>query len=665
MIAYILLVSISVSARYQDCFSDILLLSTRLLNFTGTDEFSRMAQYSGRKINDLGDYRKCIDLEHSEYVLFKLIPMAEIFIGICGPSSCEIQDYELILDTVSNFSSQVIPVEILRRSDKITQYTLKSNRKVTHSGIEIIYPYNYFSGLSTAAIILLSVWSVLALLAVIGTFTDILMLKQQQALSTNQYIAYKEMLQPSETYVSIQSSSSRSSSSILKYLRCFSLYTNIQKLLTSRSLERTGAFENLDILNSVRVISLCWIIFGHVYMLRAFYTALANPEDALDWIKEVQGVLVYGAFYAVDVFFWLSGFLMGYIFLLEYDRKDKMMWNKLYLHRFYRILPTYAIVLFSTWKLIKFMGDGPIWYRADAINMHCEDYWWTNLVFLNNFVPNGDGNQCMAWGWYLANDMQFFILAPFVLYIYHRMSKIVGWSIFLSLILTDILSNAIISSINNFEVGGFKSEGKNNKMYIKPYCRIAPYAIGMLFGLIYFTHRKYQTDHIIYDNISYSILKLFHSRYVRYLFYLIGLGLISFMIFMEYPAYSSAAKSESLEDDWNQSSRSAFMAFNRSGFVLGVSLIVLPLLMGYNKAVGNVMRSRVWTPLARLSFCGYLVHISVLAMIYGRQEVAYYLTSFNLLTDFVVGCVGTYAIAFLIFILVECPMINVEKVVRD
>jgi peptidoglycan/LPS O-acetylase OafA/YrhL len=663
MIIRILFLLISVRGEFQECYSDLVTLSTRFLNFTDTDHFSLLARYSGRKINDLGDYKHCIKLEHSDYVLFRLSPSAELYLALCGPDSCSMQDYEFIISTLIN-STHLLPFKLLQNTtDSIV--TLKSDhRKVTKSGIEIIFPEGYISGIFSDAIVVLSFWALLVLLSLLGTFTDLIILKQEQIIASY-HKTNPSIFEPSDSYISVHDSEPANPHFFFKFLRCFSLFTNIKKLFTSRSLEKTGSFQALDILNSVRVISLCWIIFGHVFMLRVVYTALANPEDSLDWIKEARGVLVYGAFYAVDVFFWLSGFLLAYMFLLECDRKERVEWTILYFHRVYRILPAYAMVLFSTWKLIKYAGDGPIWYRADSINAQCEDYWWTNLTFLNNFIPNGDGNRCFGWGWYLANDMQFFLISPLVLFIYHRSSKVIGWCIFTLLILTDILTNAFISYYNNIPVGGFKSEDKNNMLYIKPYCRIAPYAIGVLFGMLYFTYRKHHNESRIYDMISYKILKLFHCRYLRYLFYILGLGLISFMLFMEYPAYSTAAKSDSLEDDWSQTARSAFMALDRSGFVLGVGLILMPLMMGYNKLVGEVMSSKVWTPLARLSFCGYLVHLSTIAIIFGRQEVAYYLSDFNLLVDFIIGCIGTYAIAFLVSILVESPLMNLEKLFRD
>jgi peptidoglycan/LPS O-acetylase OafA/YrhL len=138
--------------------------------------------------------------------------------------------------------------------------------------------------------------------------------------------------------------------------------------------------------------------------------------------------LIYGAYYAVDAFFWLSGLLMAYIFVKELVSKNgKVRWALVYFHRFYRILPLYMFCLFLSWAFIKYCGDGPLWFGADGFNNDCKRYWWTNLLFLNNFLPDGDGSGCLGQAWYLANDMQFFIISPPILYCYHRISRVCGW----------------------------------------------------------------------------------------------------------------------------------------------------------------------------------------------------------------------------------------------
>ena len=43
-------------------------------------------------------------------------------------------------------------------------------------------------------------------------------------------------------------------------------------------------------------------------------------------------------------------------------------------------------ILFLT-KLLPFFGDGPLWYEVHGETNGCSDYWWTNLLYINNFHP--------------------------------------------------------------------------------------------------------------------------------------------------------------------------------------------------------------------------------------------------------------------------------------
>ena len=55
-----------------------------------------------------------------------------------------------------------------------------------------------------------------------------------------------------------------------------------------------------------------------------------------------------------------------------------------------------------------FMSYGPFYY-LDYESQACRDYGWRNLLYINNYF---EGAGCLGQTWYLANDMQFYILSP-------------------------------------------------------------------------------------------------------------------------------------------------------------------------------------------------------------------------------------------------------------
>lgn len=43
------------------------------------------------------------------------------------------------------------------------------------------------------------------------------------------------------------------------------------------------------------------------------------------------------------------------------------------------------VILFYA-NLTPFLGEGPLWYGIQK-QTPCHDYWWTNLLYINNFYP--------------------------------------------------------------------------------------------------------------------------------------------------------------------------------------------------------------------------------------------------------------------------------------
>ena len=50
----------------------------------------------------------------------------------------------------------------------------------------------------------------------------------------------------------------------------------------------------------------------------------------------------------------------------------------------------------------------------------CDRLWWTELLYLHNFVPFDSDEVCMGWSWYLGCDMIFFACSPAVILLRHR-----------------------------------------------------------------------------------------------------------------------------------------------------------------------------------------------------------------------------------------------------
>jgi len=107
----------------------------------------------------------------------------------------------------------------------------------------------------------------------------------------------------------------------------------------------------------------------------------------------------------VDLFFVLSGFLIGGILL---DAKDSTNYfSVFYRRRFFRILPLYAVVLVIVWAT-----HGNAWLKADLLP------WWSYVTLTQNFVMavrNTLGGNALAITWSLAIEEQFYLTLPLVI----------------------------------------------------------------------------------------------------------------------------------------------------------------------------------------------------------------------------------------------------------
>ena len=53
----------------------------------------------------------------------------------------------------------------------------------------------------------------------------------------------------------------------------------------------------------------------------------------------------------------------------------------------FRLTPSYMFAILFLTKLQPFFGDGPLWFIIRKQTLACSDYWWTNLLYINNLHP--------------------------------------------------------------------------------------------------------------------------------------------------------------------------------------------------------------------------------------------------------------------------------------
>jgi len=300
--------------------------------------------------------------------------------------------------------------------------------------------------------------------------------------------------------------------------------------------------------------------------------------------------------------------------------------------------PPYMLVLMTYVTLTKYIADGPTWNQKGPEIDDCEDSWWTNLLYINNFVKYD--KMCMGWSWYLANDMQFFIISPIIFLPIFYLGWI-GLVVPFVLLIGNAMASGIITSTNDLapilELGAAGTNGYFKMYYIKPYTRIGPYLVGMVTGYLLY---KYDCKARIPKTVV----------------------VIGWML----ATASALAVQYGMFEETNGNPVSTEVAalynsLHRITWGAAVCWVIFACANGYGGFVNTILSWKALVPLSRLTYCAYLVHPAIITFHYASQRRFVYLDNNNVVFAFLGTLVLSYVVAYIASMAFEAPMIGIEK----
>ncbi|CAF2747121.1 unnamed protein product [Rotaria sp. Silwood2] len=379
------------------------------------------------------------------------------------------------------------------------------------------------------------------------------------------------------------------------FINCCSLISNY------RILKRENQPKTLACLNGIRILSLWWIILGHTFLFAAYYSG--NFE---------------------------FGLLTTFIFFISKSENERFSTIKFllnhYIYRYLRYTIFYALILLIHITLSPYLGQyGPVYPIDGSETLTCRRTWWRNLLYINNFFDIRDG--CMAITWFLAVNMQFHWIAPLFL-LTVAWNWIFGMLVATAFILVDIITTAVIVSKNNYDHGilsDLYSNGSHwsntshnymNDVYIKPWCRIAPYAIGLVLG--YAVYEMYKRSNTVsWESLLPQRRLTRANRIKQILAWIFALFILALCIFGTYGDYSGHSL--------NRSERIAFLTLSRLGWAIGLSIIIIACFTGHGGIVNKLLSHSFFDSLAKLTYGAYLWHALVIFVNYlSRDQPTHY-----------------------------------------
>ncbi|XP_066292100.1 nose resistant to fluoxetine protein 6-like [Branchiostoma lanceolatum] len=594
-----------------------------------------------------GSYSQCVNITRKgfnitfdgKFYLATLVPVAQaqqseqltqggqnnvtnLEIGICVPSSCSYHDF-------------------IQRLDGSIYWHFLIQQGIFQVRSAYLQEFPPIQNVTIAAI---CICSVLLILMAIGTIYDVIihqprlipnkMQKEGDAQESDVIVTLPDDMTLLVNTLPHEENPAAKEGVTGRLLLCFSLYTNIGKLLSTKQ-----APGSIKCLHGIRFISLTWVILGHTYLIAEYH--LDNPVQATLEVAQTFTIqAISNSTVSVDSFFFLSGLLMSYVLIKQIEKNNErgksVSYGMVYFHRYWRLTPTYMFVMMVWVWVLPYMFSGPFWPTFEP---HCGDNWWTNLLYINNFVNTDFFNMCMTWTWYLDNDMQFFVIGVPLVYILYRW-QIWGIAANLTLLLASFITTAVISW--HYELK-WTPGGNWTKTYIKPYCRIGPYLVGVIVGWLFIKMKPKQT-------------KSMTLRLLMPVGWLVAAASALAVLYSPYGLYHGTTLQ-------TESENVLYITVHRTVWAMSLGWVVVACYHGYGGVVDTILSWDAWVPLSRLTYCAYLIQVPVMYTVYLTREVPIHYTTLTMVSFFLGNVSLSYGLAFLVSVAVEAPLMGLEKII--
>ncbi len=404
--------------------------------------------------------------------------------------------------------------------------------------------------------------------------------------------------------------------------------------------------------DGLRALSMLTVIATHVFMGMSLASEFRACRSYLDSLPPWMGFVWHGE-KSLDTFFVISGFLIGGLLLAERDRTGRIDVRRFYLRRYLRLTPTYVVAILC-------FGYG--FHAAGGELATHVRYAWTNIMYVNNFVPWK--KTFMDWTWSLAVEEQFYMVLPLFLIVVffrvrHRTALLVA--AFVSSLVVDALvlsrhPRILGSSFAYFHFKtcpGFSSEYLD-AMYVNLYTRYGPFVLGVLLAHLQIRHDD-------------RLRRLVASRpVVNDAIFCAGVAICVAVV--SAPVYE-------MEPTWSPSMLTAYMLLHRHVWSTGISLMLVACLYPsgpISRAAAGFLSARAWYAIAQLSYSTYLFHgafgmisVVLLAKILDPTlDPLHALATFGvpeLGLCFVLTVVLSFAFGTVMYLLVERPFINLRR----
>lgn len=598
------------------------------------DQTPYMVDISGQVPGGFGSYQLCLEIalqqsNAAKYCVMYLPAITTVFntramsrLGVCVPQACP---------TTSLIS---------RATDVFQTLNLTGSIKVDCGEAEDIGAGYYVT------IVFISL---LLFLVAVATLTEVFFPKRvnegtinlsQASFSRSQ----SQLLRDGSPELAIPSTNLRS------ILATFDLVANIRGLSMHNE-----ARNFMTPFNGIRALCILWVMLYNSVMLPALNPGVDNPNELTEKLSEnVLFSVVVGGTFAIDTFFFLSGFLASYSVFVpgtcgqsQHEDMTVRFFVMYILRRVLKVLPLYTLVVCTYMFIVPQVSGGPFWYTFLALVKPCKRNWWTNFLYVNNVYPWEARDVCMEWTWYLSAEMQFVVISPIFMTIFRYYYKRVAMVLLVVLLALSFILN-----------GAFVNPGVR---FTTPWMRFSPFVYGMLADMLSRTMQEHDTDdNTEVSRISSWIVTLRKKIAHRPLRIFIGTLSVSILLASMVLAWVSLSSAMNHDNFLTMSAglSQAQQVFSSFGWGFALLLMFLPLSLGYYSVLQSFLSWHVWSIFSRLTLLCYLLNPIVVLTLAASSTVLPHGTPMTQLEGFCGSACITFFFAVLCHVLIERPVQN-------
>ncbi|XP_055844030.1 nose resistant to fluoxetine protein 6-like [Episyrphus balteatus] len=432
-------------------------------------------------------------------------------------------------------------------------------------------------------------------------------------------------------------------------LTSFSICRNYYRLVVPSKSELS---RDLRFLETYRFFATLMVVFGHV-LLSIKGVPLQNTQFIEQMFYKIESQIFINGTVIIQVFLAMSSFLLCVHFqkTLASKKPGIAEWGQMILYRYLRLAPSLGFMILLNGSVLPRFQEGPFWkHSVGAENVLCQETWWRNLLFINNFTLR---KSCLQQTWYLATDFQLYVLFAALLIFIARFPKtrnyVLGLAVIISFLCTGLVTYYLELDAAHQETPDsyrylFWTKGETiYKGYAPFYMNFGGFVFGTITALIYL---KYKNEGLDMKGKKSTINKIIFLTIP-----LPFLMLLSGHIFYKYKFMKPSV--------WI----AIYAGLFRNIWAIWCCSLFLMMAFKIGSTVYKFCSLRVFAPLGRLSFQVFLIHTVIIRCIVGCIRQPIFINNLVLTMYIAASVFISFFFAFFLYTCFELPLATIINAV--